>query len=52
MEPELAMAEIAEVVNLLFSRVGSEARMNFIYKLIGDAGDERACQKSGGIGSR
>jgi len=41
MEPEQAMAEIAEVVKQLFSHVGNEARMNFIYKLVGDAGDEK-----------
>lgn len=40
-DPEQAMAEIAEVVKQLFSHVSSEARMNFIYKLIGNAGDEK-----------
>ncbi|NJL60047.1 MAG: hypothetical protein HC887_10820 [Desulfobacteraceae bacterium] len=41
MEPEQAMAEAAEAVKQLFSHVGNEARMNFIYKLIGNAGDEK-----------
>ena len=40
MDPEEAMAEIAEAVKALFAHVSEKVRTDFIYALIGDADDE------------
>ena len=40
MDPEKAMAEIAEAVRGLFAHVSEKVRTDFIYALIGDADDE------------
>lgn len=41
MDPEEALIGIASVISKLFSQVSEEVRLNFVVKLIGDAGADK-----------
>lgn len=41
MEPEQALAAIAEVANSLLSQISDEARLNFVVSLVGNAGADK-----------